>query len=171
MVRNVQFKLTQTCPKLRRNELTFSVVGLGFGLMSGVFSMVNVLADSYGPGTLGNLSISIHSDLWLREKRFSGWEGEPTDFFMYSAAWVNAMILANTFWGIITFVGYSRKGREWPDLVKSWHQILSCLVREISLNLVTLHKGLAYCWVAYVWAAHLVVSCLVSKKRVRHVVE
>jgi anterior pharynx defective protein 1 len=29
------------------------VVGLGFGMMSGIFSMVNVLADSVGPGTVG----------------------------------------------------------------------------------------------------------------------
>ena len=29
------------------------VVGLGFGTMSGAFSLVNVLADSLGPGTLG----------------------------------------------------------------------------------------------------------------------
>jgi hypothetical protein len=28
-------------------------VGLGFGLMSGAFSLMNVLADSLGPGTLG----------------------------------------------------------------------------------------------------------------------
>lgn len=44
----------------------FSVVGLGFGMMSGAFSLVNVLADSLGPGTLG-------------------FNGEPKDFFMASA--------------------------------------------------------------------------------------
>ncbi|XP_031668661.1 gamma-secretase subunit Aph-1b isoform X2 [Oncorhynchus kisutch] len=33
------------------------VSGLGFGFMSGAFSMVNILADSVGPGTIG-----IHGD-------------------------------------------------------------------------------------------------------------
>lgn len=34
-----------------------SVSGLGFGFMSGAFSVVNILADSAGPGTVG-----IHGD-------------------------------------------------------------------------------------------------------------
>lgn len=34
-----------------------SVSGLGFGFMSGAFSVVNILADSVGPGTIG-----IHGD-------------------------------------------------------------------------------------------------------------
>lgn len=29
------------------------VAGLGFGFMSGLFAMVNILADTSGPGTLG----------------------------------------------------------------------------------------------------------------------
>ena len=33
------------------------MAGLGSGVMSGAFSMVNVLADMYGPGTIG-----IHGD-------------------------------------------------------------------------------------------------------------
>ena len=41
-------------------------MGLGFGMMSGAFSLVNVLADSLGPGTVG-------------------FNGEPKDFFMASA--------------------------------------------------------------------------------------
>ena len=35
----------------------FSVSGLGFGIISGAFSLVNVLADMSGPGTIG-----IHGD-------------------------------------------------------------------------------------------------------------
>ena len=34
-----------------------SVSGLGFGTISGAFSLINVLADSTGPGTIG-----IHGD-------------------------------------------------------------------------------------------------------------
>ncbi|XP_077202807.1 gamma-secretase subunit APH-1A-like isoform X2 [Paroedura picta] len=36
------------------------VAGLGFGLMSGAFSMINLLADAVGPGTVG-----IHGDSQL----------------------------------------------------------------------------------------------------------
>merc|ERR1711997_1419443 len=50
------------------------VVGLGFGLMSGAFSLVNVLADSLGPGTVGM-------------------KGEPQNFFLVSAAMTLCMIL------------------------------------------------------------------------------
>ncbi len=35
----------------------FAVSGLGFGFMSGAFSVVNILSDSLGPGTVG-----IHGD-------------------------------------------------------------------------------------------------------------
>ena len=41
--------------ELLRTLLTVS--GLGFGIISGAFSLVNVLADSTGPGTVG-----IHGD-------------------------------------------------------------------------------------------------------------
>jgi len=43
------------------------VVGLGFGMMSGIFSLINVLADSIGPGTVGLMNST------------------PKDFFMVSA--------------------------------------------------------------------------------------
>ena len=54
-----------------------SVSGLGFGLMSGLFAMVNVLADITGPGTIGlygdykdflavtGMSVSTHSKSYL----------------------------------------------------------------------------------------------------------
>ncbi|XP_044781022.2 gamma-secretase subunit APH-1B isoform X6 [Bubalus bubalis] len=45
------------------------VSGLGFGIMSGVFSFVNTLSDSLGPGTVG-----IH--------------GDPPQFFLYSGDWI-----------------------------------------------------------------------------------
>lgn len=32
---------------------SFTVSGLGFGIISGAFSLVNVLGDMAGPGTLG----------------------------------------------------------------------------------------------------------------------
>ena len=45
--------------------ISFPVVGLGFGMMSGVFSLVNVLADSVGPGTVGFNEELTTSDEYL----------------------------------------------------------------------------------------------------------
>nr|XP_011751810.1 gamma-secretase subunit APH-1B isoform X2 [Macaca nemestrina] len=52
----------ETAPSMR---LLAYVSGLGFGIMSGVFSFVNTLSDSLGPGTVG-----IH--------------GDSPQFFLYS---------------------------------------------------------------------------------------
>jgi len=58
-------------------------VGLGFGLMSGAFSLVNVLADSLGPGTLG--------------------QGASPAFFLVSSLATLAMVLLHTAWGVVFF--------------------------------------------------------------------
>jgi len=46
----------------------FLVAGLGFGIMSGLFSMVNILADISGPGTLGlngqDQNFAVVSGMW-----------------------------------------------------------------------------------------------------------
>ena len=52
--------------------------------MSGAFSLVNVLAASLGPGTLG-------------------FNGEPHNFFIVSSIMTLCMILLNTAWGVIFF--------------------------------------------------------------------
>ena len=52
--------------------------------MSGAFSLVNVLAASLGPGTLG-------------------FNGEPHNFFIVSSVMTLCMILLNTAWGVIFF--------------------------------------------------------------------
>ncbi|XP_067871362.1 gamma-secretase subunit Aph-1b-like isoform X4 [Heterodontus francisci] len=66
------------------------VSGLGFGIMSGAFSVVNILADSLGPGTVG-----IH--------------GESPHFFLLSAFMTLAIILLHVFWGIIYFDACEKK--------------------------------------------------------------
>lgn len=58
--------------------------GLGFGVMSGVFSIVNVLADAVGPGTMG---LKAGSD----------------KFFLISACLTLCFILLHVFWSIIFF--------------------------------------------------------------------
>jgi anterior pharynx defective protein 1 len=66
-----------------RSQLAF-VSGLGFGLMSGAFSITNILADSVGPGTVG-----------IR--------GDSHYFFICSSMTTLAFILLHTFWGVIFF--------------------------------------------------------------------
>ncbi|KAM3963756.1 gamma-secretase subunit Aph-1 [Aphomia sociella] len=73
------------------NKLEMAYVsGLGFGIMSGAFALVNVLADSIGPGTLGLQNGSEY-------------------FFVTSAAMTLCMILLNTFWSVIFFSGFDEK--------------------------------------------------------------
>uniref|UniRef100_A0A803SW36 Gamma-secretase subunit APH-1 n=1 Tax=Anolis carolinensis TaxID=28377 RepID=A0A803SW36_ANOCA len=86
-----------------------AVAGLGFGLMSGAFSMINLLADSLGPGTVG-----IYGDSQL--------------YFLTSAFMTLVLILLHTFWGIIFFHGCET--RRWWEVaaVVISHLIVSCLV-------------------------------------------
>lgn len=52
----LRFCMSRT-PVVTLSCSSLSVSGLGFGFMSGAFSVVNILADSVGPGTVG-----IHGD-------------------------------------------------------------------------------------------------------------
>jgi len=84
------------------------VVGLGFGLMSGAFSLVNVLAASLGPGTLG-------------------FNGEPHNFFIVSAIMTLCMILLHTAWGVVFFSSLDT-GTYWQTaFVVVSHMFVSCL--------------------------------------------
>merc|ERR1719483_581877 len=84
------------------------VVGLGFGLMSGAFSLVNVLAASLGPGTLG-------------------FNGEPHNFFIVSALMTLCMVLLHTSWGVIFFSSLD-SGTYWQTgFVILPHMFVSCL--------------------------------------------
>ncbi|CAG9785860.1 unnamed protein product [Diatraea saccharalis] len=91
------------------NKLEMAYVsGLGFGLMSGAFALVNVLADSIGPGTLG-----LH--------------GGSEYFFVTSAAMTLCMILLNTFWSIIFFNGCDEKSYLKVGWVIKSHLFVSAL--------------------------------------------
>ncbi|MBN3310851.1 APH1B secretase, partial [Amia calva] len=84
------------------------VAGLGFGIMSGAFSMINTLSDSLGPGTVG-----IH--------------GESQYFFITSAFMTLALTLLHTFWGIVFFDGCEKK-RWWVvGVVVALHLLVSGL--------------------------------------------
>lgn len=84
------------------------VSGLGFGLMSGAFSVVNILSDSLGPGTVG-----IH--------------GDSQHYFISSAFMTLAVILLHMFWGVVFFDSCERK--RWASLgaVVCSHLLVSCV--------------------------------------------
>jgi len=67
------------------------VAGLGFGVASGAFSLVNVLADAIGPGTVG-----------IR--------GDPADFFLTSALLTLAFILLHVLWSVVFFYSCQNRG-------------------------------------------------------------
>ncbi|XP_072514480.1 gamma-secretase subunit Aph-1b [Salminus brasiliensis] len=69
------------------------VAGLGFGIISGAFSMINILSDSLGPGTVGIF-------------------GDSQYYFVTSALMTLAITLLQTFWGVVFFEG-CEKSRWW----------------------------------------------------------
>lgn len=85
------------------------VSGLGFGIMSGVFSFVNTLSDSLGPGTVG-----IH--------------GDSPYFFLNSAFMTQVIILLHMFWGIIFFDGCEKK---------NWYPLLAVILTHLLVSALT----------------------------------
>ncbi|XP_057668078.1 gamma-secretase subunit Aph-1 [Diorhabda carinulata] len=78
-------KITENSTTLTENKHILAYVsGLGFGIMSGAFSLINILADAVGPGTMGLKA------------------GKET-FFLTSSAIGLCFILLNTFWSVIFF--------------------------------------------------------------------
>lgn len=92
------------------------VCGLGFGLMSGAFALVNVLADAVGPGTMG-----LH-----RGNEF---------FFIISAATTLAFILLHTFWGVVFFSALDHK---------KWGQVAWVVGSHLFVSAMTLLNGIGY---------------------------
>ncbi|XP_068109623.1 gamma-secretase subunit APH-1A isoform X2 [Hyperolius riggenbachi] len=66
------------------------VSGFSFGIISGVFSVINILADAVGPGTVG-----IH--------------GDSQFYFLTSAFLTMAIVFLHTFWGIIFFAACEKR--------------------------------------------------------------
>ncbi|CAH1787872.1 unnamed protein product, partial [Owenia fusiformis] len=93
---------------VKNKHLMAYVAGLGFGLMGGAFSLVNILADMTGPGTIG-----LH--------------GESQDFFLVSAFLTLCFVFLHTFWGIIFFAGLDRKAYWQAAIVVASHMLVSCL--------------------------------------------
>lgn len=89
------------------------VAGLGFGVASGAFSLVNVLADSIGPGTVGI-------------------KGDHADFFVTSALLTLAFVLLHVFWSVVFFNSCDRKG------VFGWLGILAVVASHATVSGLTL---------------------------------
>ncbi|CAF4974857.1 unnamed protein product, partial [Rotaria sp. Silwood1] len=85
--------------------------GYGFGFISGTFAIVNVLSDMTGPGTIGIF-------------------GHSQDFFIATAFLTLAIILLNTFWGVVFFTSIDKGGIHQylgPTVVVLTHMLFSCL--------------------------------------------
>ncbi|CAH1117547.1 unnamed protein product [Phaedon cochleariae] len=102
-------KITDDSATLIENKHILAYVsGLGFGIMSGAFSLVNVIADSLGPGTMG-----------LK----SGTEM----FFLTSSAIGLCFILLHTFWSVLYFNAFDNKNKFQISFVVVSHLLVSCL--------------------------------------------
>lgn len=109
-----------------RSTLAY-VAGLGFGLMSGLFSLINVLADSVGPGTVG-----LYGDSHL--------------FFLSSAFLTLAFTLLHTFWGVIFF-------HAWDN--RSYGKIIYVCLSHLAVSTLTLLNPL-HLYVASIIPAYVV---------------
>ncbi|KAG7161735.1 Gamma-secretase subunit Aph-1-like [Homarus americanus] len=95
------------------------VSGLGFGMISGAFSLVNVLADMTGPGTIGM-------------------KGDPYNFFIASAVTSLAFIMLHVFWGILFVNAIHRRAYLQLAYVILCHMLASCITLINPLYSVTI---------------------------------
>ncbi|KRY37674.1 Protein dif-1 [Trichinella spiralis] len=85
-------------PLKHANHMISFVIGMGFGSMAGVIALVNGLADSSGPGTVG-----LPSAL-----KFNDMHGSY-HFFLISSISVAALILLHVMWNVIIFHACDKK--------------------------------------------------------------
>ncbi|BFZ05258.1 hypothetical protein BsWGS_08297 [Bradybaena similaris] len=97
------------------------VSGLGFGVIAGAFSIINVLADMSGPGTIGIM-------------------GDSKYFFWTSAFLTLCFILLHTVWGVVFFAALDKKNYVIVAGVFTSHMLVSCLVS------ILICKELRNCW-------------------------
>lgn len=112
----VSFVTRQKSLKFNCFSFLLSVAGLGFGIMSGAFALINVLADSVGPGTLG-----IHG----------GYQGSL--FFITSSITTLCFISLHTAWGVIFFHGLDYRNYLLVAIVPVTHLAASSLVLYFNL--------------------------------------
>ena len=84
------------------------VSGLGFGIIAGTFSIVNILADMAGPGTIGIM-------------------GDARYFFWTSAFLTLCFVLLHTVWGVIFFAALDKGRYVYVIGVVAAHMFVSCM--------------------------------------------
>lgn len=101
-------EVTQNSRVTENKHILAYVSGLGFGIISGAFALVNVLADSVGPATMGLLS-------------------GTNVFFITSAAQTLCTVLLHTFWSVIFFNALDTSRYSHVAYVVISHLFVSCL--------------------------------------------
>ena len=124
------------------------VSGFGFGLMAGLFSIVNVLSTSIGPGNVGIT-------------------GSSSNFFLSSAFLSLATILLNTLWNVILYPAYKKQQWNIIAIVTVMHMTVSC-VSLVNSNSDMAYVSLVISYIALcvsaVWAYLTVGGCVTSFK-------
>uniref|UniRef100_A0A8D0L1P8 Gamma-secretase subunit APH-1 n=1 Tax=Sphenodon punctatus TaxID=8508 RepID=A0A8D0L1P8_SPHPU len=129
------------------------VSGLSFGIMSGVFSVINILADSIGPGIVG-----IH--------------GDSPHYFITSAFLTMALVFLHTSWGVIFFDACEKK-RYWSlGLVVISHLVTSGLTflnpwyeaSLIPIYVITVSMGV-WAFITAGGSLHSILTCLSCKQQ------
>ncbi|CAL8109867.1 unnamed protein product [Orchesella dallaii] len=104
-------RVTETNTSLVDNKHVLAYVsGLGFGIMSGAFALINILADSVGPGTVG-----------LRR------DGDSPMFFVTSAITTLCFILLHSCWNVTFYAGVDRRNYGLIAIVFVSHLVASLL--------------------------------------------
>jgi len=124
------------------------VSGLGFGLISGLFQSVNILADTIGPGTMG---LKSGTDV----------------FFLTSATLALCIILLHTFWSVIFFDGIQTRNNANLAYVVLSHLLFSCitLLNASELYWLTLPLSIANVIISMTIAFRVVGGSLIKFKR------
>jgi len=135
-----------TNKEMFENLVTLSYVsGLGFGVMSCAFAIINVLAAVAGPATIGL-------------------NGESAYFALISSVFAMCLTLLHTFWSVIFFNGVDKRNYIEIVWVVGTHLMVSCMtfLNERSLYVATFIPPFA---VVFVSAC----MCLAICRKSRHV--
>jgi len=111
-------KVTDSSAKLLDNKHILAyVTGLGFGMMSGAFALINVLADAVGPGTVGLLT-----------------GNERSTFFVASSLTTLCFILLHVAWSVMFFHALDNKSYIYLAIVLVTHTGASAMTLLNSHN-------------------------------------
>uniref|UniRef100_A0A1A9V6W9 Gamma-secretase subunit Aph-1 n=1 Tax=Glossina austeni TaxID=7395 RepID=A0A1A9V6W9_GLOAU len=102
------------------------VSGFGFGIISAMFALVNVLADMWGPATLGL-------------------KGGSEVFFLVSSAQALSICLLHTFWSVIFYNAFDTNNYIHIAYVITTHMVVSLVTLLNAQELYTASLIINYC--------------------------